>query len=66
MGWYPLTLDKEINAATFNLEPGCVKKLSPPEAQVDIYAVGADENLFIAQETKALIDVQSRTVRPSL
>lgn len=51
MLWFGIRLDKTKNRKTIGLLPGQMENIHRQDSTVQIYAVGVDENHFIAQET---------------
>lgn len=54
--WMGIVCDAKKNRQAVNLSPGEVKELSLPDSSIEVFAIGTDENGFIAQEILKLID----------
>jgi len=50
-GYLGLRLSSQKNRATIHLSPGDKRAIHSPTSAIEIYAIGADEDSFIAQET---------------
>lgn len=53
--WFGIVLDKEKNQEAVRLSPGSIHKLSATNSTVEVFALGCDENFYIAEETLRLI-----------
>jgi acetate kinase len=58
MSWFGVKLEKENNLKAIDLLPGEIQKISEKDSTVEIYVFGADENMFIAQETVRILQTK--------